>query len=56
MKWGVVEKPDAVHVVPCDREGFVLEGHVTEPTCECRPTPMKEPDWTLTKWSHHDGQ
>lgn len=56
MRWGIFQKPDAVHVMPCDRGGTPLEPHVASPTCECRPDPYQAWDWIKPMWSHHDGQ
>jgi len=58
MKWGLITNSaeNAVHVMPCDETGRVLVGHEVDVRCACRPTPLKEANWVMTRWSHHDGQ
>ena len=35
--WGVYERKDSVHIIPCDESGVMFEGHECELLCVCRP-------------------
>ena len=39
--WGVFEREDMVHVIPCDDEGVVLIPHIVGDLCSCRPNIIK---------------
>lgn len=49
MKWGVYDwrkEMSAVHVAPCDTQGFIAAGHVAH-GCECQPRIEQLGDFAL---------
>ena len=37
MIWGVFDKPDGVHIIPCDDKGYPLQPHIPDVFCSCLP-------------------
>lgn len=37
VMWGVYETDISVHVIPCDDEGNILDHHIIDDFCICRP-------------------
>jgi hypothetical protein len=36
--WGVIETTESIHVVPCDKDGSIANGHILDEFCNCSPT------------------
>ena len=54
MTWGNFYFQDSIHTAPCTQNGTVLPGHELTSTCECLPTPERQPGWSRAVWYHHD--
>ncbi len=55
MPWISFLTAPAVHVLPANELGDVLDGHVPSPWCECQPIPSSEMSTDQPIWTHrHD--
>ena len=35
--WGVFEKDEEVHIIPCDNDGYKFKEHEKNLDCKCQP-------------------
>ena len=54
MTWGMFQREESIHIIPCDKEGYALNPHEVDDFCKCHPELLWEDDFNRYLMIHNE--